>query len=162
MKLTVTAKAWLYTVFTGLVMAFSLSMQNSMHTEGQLESGYFRASLALAAVAVTVMGIGVYAMLSFRKSRKVKRPVDAWFAAGIGLVLLIVAVSIIMTYGGLSRPFGEAGYTAANIMVAVLSLLPLPWMIRLLTLSFRKGETPSAQRTVLRVVSVLYILSVCF
>lgn len=158
MKLSVLAKGWLYAVFTALVFAFSLWLQNGMHAPGRLESGYFTACMALAVAAFTVLGIGVYAMLSFRKSRKVKHPVDAWFAAGVGFVMLIVAVAVIMTYGGLESPFAQDGYIAANIMTGILSLLPVPWLIRLFTLAFCKGEDPSVARTLLRVLSVLFVL----
>lgn len=160
MKLSVSAKGWLYAVFTALVLVFSLWLQNGMHAPGRLESGYFTACMALAVAAFTVLGIGVYAMLSFRKSRKVKHPVDAWFTAGVGLILLVTAVWVIVSYGGLSRPFDEAGYAAANGMIVILSLLPVPWLVRLFTLSFCKGEDPSTGRTVLRLLSILLVLAI--
>ena len=160
MKLSSLAKGWLYAVFTAAVLAFSLWFQKQMHVSGGLEKGYFSASMALALAAFTVLGIGVYTMLSFRKSSRRKIPVDALLWAAVGFSMLVAAVAIIVSYGGLSRPFGADGYTAANLMTAILSVLPLPWMVRLLTLAFCKGQDASVSRTVLRCVAVAFILLV--
>lgn len=146
MTITRMAKGIAYLVGTVLLTSISVALQTAMHTEGGLEENYFRSDLALFLIAATVMGIGVYSWISYTRRHKEHLP-DSLFLTIIGLVLMMLTVFVVVSYGGMEGTFDKTGHTAVNLNIVLLSAMPLPFLIRAVILAVGAGRDNPAGRT---------------
>lgn len=146
MKISRCTKAVIYQiaaiVLTGVTVYFLLPMRS----EEGLEAAYFRSNTFLFVSAAVLLGTGIYTLLSYTRRHREHLP-DSVLLLLTGLVLMIMSVATIFVFGGLDSPFTESGYTAANVNIITLSMLPFPFFIRGLVLSFgRSAEQPANRR----------------
>lgn len=148
------AKCIVYEVVTALLLVIGVAFQAAMHKSGGLETSYFRSNGFLFLLAVTLIGTAVYSYLSYTRRHKQHRA-DSLFLLLTGLVLLLVALVIFFRFGGLERPFPEAGYTAANINIAVLTALPVPFLVRTFVLALSTREDKPAKRRGVQITALV-------
>lgn len=155
------ARTWVYGIGTAGLIALSVWLQAQIHSTAGPETGFRRAVGALFLVAFCLVGGTVYLRLTAARERtELKR--EAWFGFAVGAVLLCVMVVCFVLYADLPDTFQREGYTAANLLIVVLSLLPLPFVVRTDTLALTTEDTPSRRRTARCVggaVTLLYIVS---
>ena len=65
----------------------------------------------------------------------------------IGLVLMILTVFVVVSYGGMEGTFDKTGHTAVNLNIVLLSAMPLPFLIRAVILAVGAGRENPAGRT---------------
>lgn len=138
-------KAILYLAVTVLLLVLSASLQMAMHTEGGLENAYFRSSAYIFITAVACLGTAIYSYKAFTK-RHSEHKADSLFFFLTGLLLTVSALGVLVFFGGLSSPFGQTGYTAANVNILLMTLIPLPFFIRGAVLAFSTHSESRAQR----------------
>lgn len=149
MKLTRFAKAILYILLTAVLLALSSVFQTAMHTEGKLEEHYFQSNSFLFIFAAVLLGSAVYAYLSYTRRHR-EHLSDNLILFAVGLALMVTVVTVVLSYGGLEGPFTESGYTAVNINIIVLSVLPLPFWIRAGVLAFSTREDSRIRRRIVQ------------
>jgi len=150
-------RAIVYAVGAGLLLALSVHYQLSMRTTGGLESGYFHSLAFLFVSAVAFLGTGVYMWRDISRRRPAFRS-DARFLLLTGLAGALVAIGIIVGYGGVETPFEEAGFTAASLSMLAMSVLPLPPLVRGAVLALGRpddGDPHRPLRLASRVVCAL-------
>lgn len=157
MKISKFAKSVAYLAAGGILLAVSLWFQFSLHGEDGLEAHYFQSDAYLFILAAAFMGVGAYSYMSYTRRMKEHRG-DSLFLFVTGLVLMVLAVVAIVMYGGLEGSFDESGYTAANVNIVILTLTPLPCLVRGALLSLGAGrEHPAGRLVVLIVTSVILL-----
>lgn len=153
------ARTWIYGALAAGVMALCTWLQVEIHSEAGPEAGFHRTVTALFLLAFCLIGVGVYLrMTAARQRRELRR--EAWFGIATGLVLLGVMVVCFVMYGNLPDTFPQEGYTAANLLLVVLALLPAPFVARTDLLAWTVGEDePPARHTVARCAGGVVTLS---
>jgi hypothetical protein len=166
LKISRYSKAVFYQITAIILLIAAEILVSSMRTQGGLESAYFRSNTYLFIFSTFLLGTGVYSCHTYFKSKQ-NYKMDMLFILVIGLVLTIISVAIFISYGGLESPFDKTGFTAANINIMVISILPLLFIIRGLLISFSRATL--SENTLRRVaivfslaVLVAYILTIAF
>lgn len=150
-------KSWLYTVGSVVMMGLSAYYHSLLQEDAGPESGYFAVHRMMFLLAVVLMGVGVYTYLSYtRKSRKHRA--DSLTLTLTGLGVLIVTLIIWIGYGGVQPPFDAEGYTAVNIQIVSLALIPLPFWVRGLVLGCSDEIEERGKRRTLKIASLVVAL----
>lgn len=158
MKISKFAKSIVYLVAGVILLALSLWFQASLHGEDGLETHYFQSDAYLFILAAVFMGVGAYSYMAYTRRMKEHRG-DSLFLFVTGLVLMAVAVSAIVMYGGLEGSFDESGYTAANFNIVILTLTPLPCLLRGAVLAIGAGRSNPAGRLVVLIITGVVLLA---
>lgn len=138
-------KAVAYLAATALLTVISVLLQLGMHREGGLESSYFQSNMVLFLAGAACTGTAVYSYRAY--SRRHREHVwDSLFLLIVGLIYLIASVVMFFLFGGLGNEFSEGGYTAANINIVLLTVLPLPFLLRGIVLAVSTREASAARR----------------
>ena len=153
MKVSRYAKAILYFVLSAAFLAISAVIQVSMHKQNGLESAYFRSNTYLFIAACIILGTAIYTY-QIHANRRREHSSDALFFLLTGISLMLTAIIIIISCGGVTSPFGKSGYTAANVNILLMAALPVPFFLRGLVLSNTRQEENSALRRWARIVCV--------
>lgn len=139
------AKCIVYEVVTALLLGIGVAFQTAMHNPGGPETAYFRSGTFLFLLAITLIGTAVYSFLSYTRRHRQHRA-DSLFWLLTGLAVMTVSLVVFFLFGGLERPFPETGYTAVNVNVAVLTVLPVPFLVRAFVLALSTREEQRAKR----------------
>lgn len=146
------AKSWLYTVGSALLMGLSAWYQIRLHDPAGPEEGYFAVHRVLLVLSFVLLGSAVYSFISCtRRSRKHRADSLTLFLTGLGLLVLTLVVWI--GFGGVQAPFDAAGYTAVNLQIVTLTLLPLPFWVRGLVLACSQAVEDRRQRRLGKIAS---------
>lgn len=138
-------KAVTYLAATAILIVVSVVLQLGMHKEDGLEPSYFQSNLAIFLVGIACTGTAVYSYRAY--SRRHREHVwDSLFLLVVGLVYLLASVVMFFLFGGLENGFTEGVYNAANINIVLLTVLPLPFLVRGIILSLSTRETSRARR----------------
>lgn len=150
------AKAVTYLAATVLLLALAVWLQFGFHAADGPEDAYFHANTALFWIAVACLGTAVYSYRAYTRRHR-EHAGDSLILLFIGGLLLASQTAMLVLYGGLTAPFGESGYTAVNVQMLLLAVLPLPFLIRATVLAFGRREPmrPAARRSVRIVCAVL-------
>lgn len=144
-KITRFAKSIVYLVFTTGLLLLSVFFTAGIHNTEQLEQNYFRSTSYLFILAAVLIGAAIYSYQAY--TRKYREHVwDSLLLLVTGLVLMGAVLFIILYYGGLEGTFTESGYTAANVNIVVLAMLPLPFFVRTVVLAFSLQEPRRGRR----------------
>lgn len=150
------AKSIAYLAAAALLLLLSVIFQVGMHNEGGPETSYFRSNTFLFVVAIACIGTGVYSYIGYVRRHR-EHALDSLFLLLIGLVLLVSCILVFLNFGGLIGSFDQEGYTAVNINIIVLTVLPLPFLIRGLVLAFSTREDSRARRLGVQIAALLII-----
>ncbi len=132
-------KAIAYEILTALLLIISALFQAAMHTEGQMEKAYFQSNTFLFIAAATFLGVGVYSLVSYTRRHR-QHILDSVFFLIVGLLLMAAVLVAILLYGGLEGTFDASGYTAVNLNLILLTLLPALFFVRSVILAFSTRE----------------------
>lgn len=161
MKISRFLKTILYLVLTAILLGVSTSLQLAFHRQEGLANAYFQSNLYLFIMAAVCLGTAVYSYRAYTRRHR-EHAVDSLFLLLIGIVLMIAAILTMVNFGGLDEEFTEAGCTAANVNIVLMSALPLPFLIRSIILAFSCGQYEPSRRTpaliACGVVTVAYVL----
>jgi len=143
------AKTVTYLVATALLLALAGWFQVGFHADVGPEEAYFRANTVLFWIAVACLGTAVYSYRAYTRRHR-EHAVDSLLLLVTGGLLLIAETAVLLLFGGLTTPFGQSGYTATNLQMLLLAVLPLPFFIRTVVLAFGRREIsrPAARRGV--------------
>lgn len=162
MKISRYAKSLVYMIFTLIFLALSTYFQVAMHKNG-LENVYFKSVFYIFITAIACIGTAVYSYRSFTKRHR-EHAGDSLFLLIIGLALVAAAVFVIVNFGGLGDIFDASGYTAANLNIVLMTVMPVPFFIRGLCLALSKREENRGLRgaalAFCAVAAAAYILSI--
>ena len=126
MTLSRFVKSLLYTGAAAVLTALSVYYQQMLHAPQGPEEGYFAVH---------------------RVTRKQKRHrIDSLILLMTGVLLMAATLALWIGFGGVQEPFDSAGYTAVNIQIACLTVLPLPFWVRGLVLACTTHEDSRAKR----------------
>lgn len=152
------ARTWVFGALTAGVLWLSAWLQAAIHSEAGPEAGFHRAVTALLLLAFCLLGVGVYLrMTAARRQPALRR--EAWFGVATGGVLLCVMLVCFVMYGNLPDTFPEEGYTASNLLLILLALLPAPFVLRIDLLALPAGEEPRARQIAMRCAGVLLTIA---
>ncbi len=153
-------RTWVYGIWTTGLIGLSAWLQAQIHSSAGPETGFRHAVVALFLLAFCLVGVTLYLRMTTARERpEIKR--EIWLGFTVGLALLCVMVVCFVLYGNLPDTFPKEGYIAANLLIVVLSLLPLPFVVRTDVLALTTEETPPRRRIawcVGGVVTLAYIL----
>lgn len=163
MKISRFAKSIAYMFLTLIALVLSTYFQIAMHKANGLEDTYFLSNFYIFIAGAVCLGTAVYSFRSFTKRHKEYKS-DSLFFLFTGILLMTAAVFTIISYGGIGDTFDANGYTAANVNIVIMTVLPAPFFIRglFLALSHRE-DNPGLRRAALAlsaVVAAAYIFSV--
>lgn len=165
MKISRCFKAVVFQII-GLVLLVAAELViSSMRTQGNIEAGYFRSNTYLFITSIVLLGIGVYSTGAYYKTKQEHR-FDMIFFLVAGLLLTVASVVVFILYGGLETPFDSSGFTAANVNITVVSILPIPFIIRGLALSLNREEGKDWMKILSLALSLLavaaFVLAIVF
>ncbi len=157
------AKSILYQLAALGLLAVTVYLIMSMRTTGELERSYFRSSTYLLISSTVFLGTGIYSYRSYSKNHR-EYASDSFLLLLTGLISMIASVTAFIQFGGLETPFSESGYTAANVNILIMSVLPLPFFVRGTILAFGHNEDKLLLKRISLAISLLvliiYILAV--
>ncbi len=140
-------KSWLYTLAAILLTGVSSYYQVGLHDPAGPEMGHYALHRVMLVLSFVLFGVAVYAYISHPK-RTPQYRWDRLFLLLVGLGLLIITLVIWIWYGGSPIPFDSIGYTAVNLQIVSMTLLPIPFLIRGGVLAFSyKIEDPIKARS---------------
>lgn len=145
MTLSRFVKSLLYTGAAAVLTALSVYYQQMLHAPQGPEEGYFAVHRVMFFVAVILMGVAVYSFMSYTRKQKRHR-IDSLILLMTGVLLMAATLALWIGFGGVQEPFDSAGYTAVNIQIACLTVLPLPFWVRGLVLACTTHEDSRAKR----------------
>ncbi len=145
MTLSRFVKSLLYTGAAAVLTALSVYYQQMLHAPQGPEEGYFAVHRVMFFVAVILMGVAVYSFMSYTRKQKRHR-IDSLILLITGVLLMVATLALWIGFGGVQEPFDSAGYTAVNIQIACLTVLPLPFWVRGLVLACTTHEDSRAKR----------------
>lgn len=150
-------KSWLYTVGSALLMGLSAYYQWRLHDPAGPGDGYFALHRVMLVLSFVLIGVAVYAYMAYaRRSRRHGRDRLLLLLSGLGLLAMTLVIWI--GFGGVQEPFDAAGYTAVNLQIVTMTLLPVPFWIRGLVLACSHGVEDRRQRRVGKVISLIAAL----
>ena len=158
-------KLLVYEILSAIIIGISAWWQLAIKTSGHIENGYRLAYFGFFIVAFLILCTVNTVKNANRKLKKQYKSVLRFGTYySIGMFAFWIVNFII--YGGLSGTFEEAGYRAANIMLIILSLLPLAPMVAMGIKAFFSKDDDKKKLKALRIVAigifVLYILLIVF
>ncbi len=142
-----------YAVLTAMSAVLAAVFVFGMHSADGPEDAYFGAGRYLLIASAVLLGGGIVFYREYGK----KHPAftaDTWLVTTVGAVMLVCWVALWLSYGGLQPPFVLSAYIAINLRIALLSLLPLPFAVRLFTLIPARGNATKRFRTAVWGVSL--------
>ncbi len=148
------AKSIAYLTGAALLLLLSVVFQIGMHSEAGPETSYFQSNTFLFVVAVACIGTGVYSYIGYVRRHR-EHALDSLFLLLVGLVFLIASILVFLNFGGLAGSFAEEGYTAVNINIVLLTVLPVPFLIRGMVLAFSTREDSRARRMGVQIAALL-------
>lgn len=147
-------KALVYAAATVVFTVVMVVYYNGLHKIDQIDVSYFQTQRFVMIAGAVLLGIGISVRRLYRA--------DAVFLSLVGGGLLLAFVSMFLAFGGLSGPFDEIGYAAANAQMVVLDAAILACFVRCAVLSIGIGDATRAKRwTVRGVCAALAIAIVC-
>jgi len=147
---------------TGLVLLVAAELIiSSMRTQGNIEAGYFRSNTYLFITSIVLLGIGVYSTGAYYKTKQEHRA-DMIFFLLAGILLTVTSVVIFILYGGLEAPFDSSGFVAANVNITVVSILPVPFILRGLVLSLKRAEGKNWLKVLSLALSLIAVAAFVF
>lgn len=132
----------MYLVFTTGLFLLSVFFTAGIHNPGHLEQNYFRSTSYLFILAAVLIGGAIYSYQAYTRKYR-EHAWDSLLLLVTGLALMGTVLFIILYYGGLEGTFTESGYTAANVNIVVLAMLPLPFFVRTAVLVLSLQEPPA-------------------
>ena len=153
MTLSRFAKSLMYTVGAAALAVVSAVYQGKLHADAGPESAYFAVHRLLFLLAVVMMGVGVYSFLSCTRKQRRHR-IDSGMLLATGVGIMAVTLALWIGFGGVQEPFDATGYTAVNIQIVTLTLLPVPFWIRGLVLACTTHEDVPAKRWIAKIASL--------
>ena len=159
MRITRFAKSIVYLVFTTGLFLLSVFFTAGIHNAEHLEQNYFRSTSYLFILAAVLIGGAIYSYQAYtRKFRE--HAWDSLLLLVTGLVLMGIVLFIILYYGGLEGTFTESGYTAANVNLVVLAVLPLPFFVRTAVLALSLQEPRRGRRLGVQIACVVLLAGI--
>lgn len=151
-------KALTYELFSALLIGLSVWWQQAIRMDGNIEHGYrlaffgcFLLACCVMAVAFTIRSLHLKELKPFKS--------EITFGIFFGIVLIVLMVINFFVYGGLSGSFEESGYTASNIMLLFLSVLPLVGLVySLIYVLYSKDENASRKKLILFLCVALWVI----
>ena len=153
MTLSRFAKSLLYTIGAVIFGVLSVYYQGQLHAADGPESGYFAVHRIMFLLSVVLMGVGVYSFLSYTRRKKHHRS-DSLMLLVTGMGLMAVTLALWIGFGGVQEPFDTTGYTAVNIQIVALTVLPIPFWIRGLVLACTTHEDNAKKRWAAKLASL--------
>lgn len=130
MKISKCGCAAAYAATALMVTLFSVWACAPMYSSDDPVTAYLRSVILLFVAACTILGVGVYSLVTYARRHPEQRG-ESWFLLALGGVTLILAVVVIGRFGGMSDGnFGDSSYTAINLNLILFGLLPLPFWVR--------------------------------
>lgn len=157
MTLSRFAKSLLYTAGAAILAGVSAVYQGKLHAAAGPETAYFAIHRLLFFLAVVMMGVGLYSFLSYTRKQKHHRS-DSWMLLFTGVGVMAVTLALWIGFGGVQEPFDANGYTAVNIQIVTLTLLPVPFWIRGLVLACTTHEESAGKRRGAKLASLAVAL----
>lgn len=116
-------------------------------------------------VAGCMVGCGIFARLQKTDGMKNFRS-DCRLFIFTGLGILIAVLGVFLSFAGVRDILDEDGREAANLMIAVLSMFPLPFLTRAAACSLFSQDENKSRRTAMRVITAVLwgaavVLTVC-
>ena len=116
-------------------------------------------------VAGCMVGCGLFARMQKTDGMKNFRS-DCRMFIFTGLGILIAVLGVFLMFAGVRNILDEDGRQAANSMILVLSVFPLPFLTRAATCSLFSQDDNKTRRTVMRIVTATLwgaavVLTVC-
>lgn len=158
MRVTRWGKAIGYLLATVGLMTASGILQQPMHTEAGLVAGYFRIVGYLFVFACCLLGACLYSYRAYTRRHR-EHLWDNLFLLLIGLGVMMAVLALFLQYGGMGEDITEHSYAAANACVILLSLLPIPFIIRTLVLAFTSEQPKPAARRTVQLLAVVLVLA---
>ena len=113
-------------------------------------------------VAGCMVGCGIFARLQKSDGMKQFRS-DCRLFIFTGLGILIAVLGVFLMFAGVRDILNEDGRQAANAMILVLSLFPLPFLTRSAGTSLFSQDEHKTRRTVMRIVTAaLWVTALIF
>ncbi|MDD2417830.1 MAG: hypothetical protein PHR24_02640 [Oscillospiraceae bacterium] len=144
-KISRPAKVLIYMISVIIITLLSFYFVRSMNSAQTMEAAYFRSNSYMFVAASVLLGSGIYSYISYTRHNR-EHASDSLVLVLIGLALMITTVAAIIVFGGLETPFTQQGYNAVNINIISLSVLPIPFFIKGLVLSFGSGFEKNSTR----------------
>lgn len=154
MNITRFAKSIAYLAAAALLIAVSVFFQLGMHSEGGMETSYFRSNLFLFIAAAGCLGTGVYSYIGYVRRHR-EHAFDSLFLVIVGAVVMAAFLFVFLNFGGLGDTFEKDGYTATNVNIVMLTLLPLPFLIRGIVLALSTRDDSKARRRGVQIAALL-------
>lgn len=153
-----------YPLLTGVLLWLSVSWQSAMRTATR-ETAFFHALFGCFVISCCLIGAALYAWIGYVRRVREHRA-DVWLCLTVGAALMVLTLVAFFRYGGLESISHEEGARAENFLMVVLSVLPLPFTVRALTLALpgpRESRTLRYTAWGLAAASVLayVLLTVC-
>lgn len=146
-----------YALLAAISAALSAVFVCGIHSPDGPEDGYFGGGRYLLIAALVLLGGGIVFYREYAKQHPAFRG-DALLVTVTGAVLLLCFSVLWVSYGALQPPFAVNAYMAVNLRVVLLSLLPLPFTVRLFTLIPARGNATQRFRHVAWTVALLLVL----
>lgn len=150
MKVTRFAKSIVYLVFTTGLFLLSVFFTTGIHNSEHLEQNYFRSTSYLFILAAVLIGGAIYSYQAYTRKYR-EHAWDSLLLLLTGLALMGTVLFIILYYGGLEGTFTESGYTASNVNIVVLAMLPLPFFVRTAVLVLSLQEPRRGRRLIVQI-----------
>lgn len=150
------AKTIVYLIGTAALTLLSAYFVSPMYSAETLEAGYFRSIGFLFAAACALLGVALYSYRAYTRRYREHRT-DSLLCLIVGIVYMIAAIAVILLFGGLEGTFDESAYAAVNVNSMLLSVLPVPFLIRTLVLSLTTHEESRGRRAGVLAGTVLLI-----
>ena len=110
MNITRFAKSIAYLAAAALLIAVSVFFQVGMHSEGGMETSYFRSNLFLFIAAIGCLGTGVYSYIGYVRRHR-EHAFDSLFLVLVGAAVMAAYLFVFLNFGGLGDTFEKDGYT---------------------------------------------------
>ncbi len=116
-------------------------------------------------VSGCMVGCGIFARLQKTDGMKNFHS-DCRMFIFTGLGILLAVLGVFLSFAGVRDILDEDGREAANLMILVLSVFPLPFLTRAATCSLFSQDENQSRRTVMRVITAALwgaavVLTVC-
>lgn len=103
-------------------------------------------------VAGCMVGCGIFARFQKNEGMKNFRS-DCRMFIFTGIGLLIAVIGVFLMFAGVRDILDESGREAANTMILLLSVFPIPFLMRSATCSLFSQDENKPRRTVMRIIT---------